>query len=222
MVERRERSAAAGGHRGDARPLWREKWQSRSWTPGEDAQRSSHCTTNLAMARTSGQTDGEARRTPSTSASSGFTQSYSVVEKANSNGIGNGSTTTNGHEDASSTSTSTGTSTASRFKSNSATMAQRAVQDTRDTLLWVTRFGEGAVDRVALRDAVRPLAATPHCTLHAFNTDTRALQARTMKQSQYRDILTERWVNGCCSYPPCGKAPRRAYSEDPVVRPRPS
>jgi hypothetical protein len=130
-----------------------------------------------------------------------FTQSFDIVE-----GIQRGAA--GGHA------ANSNEATAQRFKSNSDRMAQVAIQDTRDTLLWVSKFGDGPADRALLRQAVRVLqpfdierTRTHHCW-----------QARTMKPNQYKDLMTERWVNGCCSYPACGNSPRREYDADkPVV-----
>lgn len=65
-----------------------------------------------------------------------FTQSFSVQVR--------------GEGDSASTETD-----AARFRENSDRMAARALQDTRDTLIWVNKFGEGPADRAALRTAVR-------------------------------------------------------------------
>ena len=84
--------------------------------------------------------NNHSRNASKSSGSTSFTQSFRVVE-----GRGGGDASIAGPSSE---------ETAQRFKTNSEIMAQRAIQDTRDTLLWVSKFGLGPADRVLLRQAV--------------------------------------------------------------------
>ncbi|KAK9898939.1 hypothetical protein P389DRAFT_193952 [Cystobasidium minutum MCA 4210] len=128
-----------------------------------------------------------------------FTQHYTVVEHLPSGS----QSVSHGHPAPTSRSGNAASNIGSgnhddsdRFAKNSKIMEERATNDLRETLRWVTRMSSGPVDRRILREA-----------------------ARSMKPNAYKDVMTERWVADICAYPACGKGPRKPYNaEQPIYR----